>query len=300
MSKASCQRCGHSDHGSYYHACHVCGNASGENCIMTERYASFENDVTVKRLPTTHSYVTETQANAVTHDGKIGKGVPKALLMGEGDEGSTFEWGTPDHTFDAADAEFGPFTLDPASALGYHTSDVILARGGRIITLGGAYEAVAYDGDDSYGPFLIEDDDGAPLPGDGLHDANPWTGRVWLNHPYGRSDWRWIKKAHDSVRYGDAEIVIALIPVKPQMKWWHKYVGSEFRVMRGETSGRVIPAELITGVPDSVLASVKTLEAHTERGEYGCDFYRNIRGRLRFKGAPSSAPFASALVGWWK
>ena len=44
----------------------------------------------------------------------------------------TFEHTTPDDLFDEMDREFGPFTLDPATALGYHTSNVILARGGTV------------------------------------------------------------------------------------------------------------------------------------------------------------------------
>lgn len=214
------------------------------------------------------------------------KGVGNSAGMRALTSGLSWDFPTPDDLFDALDAECGPFTLDPATALGYHTSDVILGRGGRIVTLDGAYEAVAHNGEDFYGTFLVEDEDGAPLPGDGL--AHSWTGRVWLNHPYGREDWRWMKKAHDSVRHGDAEIVVALVPVKTQMKWWHKYVGATeiYRFVQSRN----------TGGNDNALVYSPLESARAT----GADVIRFVRGRLRFGGAPSSAPFNSAVIVWRK
>jgi phage N-6-adenine-methyltransferase len=61
----------------------------------------------------------------------------------------TVEWPTPQDSFDRLDAEFGPFTLDPAATPAN-------AKCARYFTL---------------------DDDGL---------AQEWTGRVFMNPPYGR------------------------------------------------------------------------------------------------------------------
>lgn len=228
--------------------------------------------------------------------------IPKALTQGDGDPGSTVEWQTPEALFDAYDAEFGPFTLDPATALGYHTSDVILSRGGRIVTLDGVFQTVERSCDGKCAPSTCIAPDCVSrydrcvwTDVDGL--AYGWTGRVWLNHPYGRADWRWMKKAHDSVRFGDAEIVVALVPVKPQMKWWHKYVLSSSQLVRGRD--KPYAADVHNESAGSLAVALAS-EAHYRRGEYGADIVRFVRGRLRFGGAPSSAPFASAIIVWRK
>jgi hypothetical protein len=45
---------------------------------------------------------------------------------------------------------------------------------------------------------------------DGLRQR--WTGRVWMNPPYGREIGRWMTKAWQSVQSGDAELVVCLVP----------------------------------------------------------------------------------------
>lgn len=215
-------------------------------------------------------------------------GVPKALLQGDGDEASTVEWQTREALFDALDVEFGPFTLDPASALGYHTSNVILSRpGGEIFTLDGGYW---YETDERPGgPSEIRD---------GL--AVEWSGRVWLNHPYGREDWRWMKKAHDSVRFGSAEIVVALIPVKSQMKWWHKYVGSTQIETQRHTPEPYYGGQSAYDYRYAGFVTKATSPLYRSGRNTGADIRRELLGRERFGGAPSSAPFNSAIAVWRK
>jgi phage N-6-adenine-methyltransferase len=84
---------------------------------------------------------------------------------------------------------------------------------------------------------------------DGL--AQSWTGRVWLNPPYGREMGAWMQKAWESSQT-TAELVVCLVPARTDTAWWHKWAA------RGEV-------------------------------EY-------LKGRLRFGGASSSAPFPSAIV----
>jgi site-specific DNA-methyltransferase (adenine-specific) len=79
---------------------------------------------------------------------------------------------------------------------------------------------------------------------DGL--AQPWAGRVWCNPPYGREIGRWVAKAAESVRAGDAEVVVCLLPARTDTSWWHTYcAGAEVHFLRG----RVRFGEAETGAP---------------------------------------------------
>jgi site-specific DNA-methyltransferase (adenine-specific) len=50
----------------------------------------------------------------------------------------------------------------------------------------------------------------------------PWTGRVFLNPPYGRVLPRWLRKAYQSAQAGAT--VVCLIPARTDTAWWHDYV----------------------------------------------------------------------------
>ncbi len=70
-------------------------------------------------------------------------------------------------------------------------------------------------------------------PGDnGLQMA--WTGRCWMNPPYGPTIGLWIKKACESVML-DAECVVCLVPSRTDTSWWHDYIipFAEVRHLRG-------------------------------------------------------------------
>jgi site-specific DNA-methyltransferase (adenine-specific) len=97
------------------------------------------------------------------------------------------EWSTPQNLFDDMNARYGPFTLDVAA------------------TAENAKCACYYTRDQ-----------------DGL--AQLWAGRVWMNAPYGRPLAAWLRKALASVESGDAEIVVCLVPVRTDTRWWHEYV----------------------------------------------------------------------------
>jgi len=88
--------------------------------------------------------------------------------------------------------------------------------------------------------------------------AQRWTGNCWMNPPYGRKIGEWIAKAAASVRSGDATVV-CLLPARTDTAWWHRHIQP---ILAGQVSGEVV----------------------------------FIRGRLRFEGAPSSAPFPSCVV----
>lgn len=125
----------------------------------------------------------------------------------------TDEWPTPRDFFERVSDEFGPFDLDPCAT----PENAKCAR------------------------FFTRDDDGL---------AQDWTGKVWMNPPYGREIGRWMRKAHESSLAG--ALVVCLVPARTDTAWWHDYAAK----------GRV----------------------------------RFVRGRLKFGGSRTSAPFPSALV----
>lgn len=64
--------------------------------------------------------------------------------------------------------------------------------------------------------------------------------RVFLNPPYGREIIAWVEKAYTETQPNffetdTAEIVVALLPVRTDTKWFHKYVyhKAEIRFVRG-------------------------------------------------------------------
>jgi phage N-6-adenine-methyltransferase len=67
---------------------------------------------------------------------------------------------------------------------------------------------------------------------DGL--AQTWSGRVYLNPPYGRSIGLWVRKAWESAQT-TAELVVCLVPARTGTAWWHDYIrqADEVRYLRG-------------------------------------------------------------------
>ena len=63
--------------------------------------------------------------------------------------------------------------------------------------------------------------------------AKEWRGSVWCNPPYGRDMPKWINKAYNSARNGDATVVM-LIPARTNTIWWHDIVmKGEIRFIKG-------------------------------------------------------------------
>jgi len=118
--------------------------------------------------------------------------INRGLLSSE-----TGEWETPQHVFDALDAEFG-FTLDPCAS----ESNAKCER------------------------FYTRDDNGL---------AQSWEGEVvFVNPPYGRQIGRWAEKAYLSAR-GTRATVVMLVPSRTDTKWWHRWImqANEIRLIRG-------------------------------------------------------------------
>lgn len=106
-------------------------------------------------------------------------------------------------------------------------------------------------------PFIL--DDSQILPGiDGLRQD--WGyGVCWMNPPYGRSIKHWISKAWEASE--DGAVVVCLIPARTDTQWWHDYIWDE-----------------------SINAPRNGVQL------------RLVKGRIRFEGQKSSAPFPSVIV----
>lgn len=61
------------------------------------------------------------------------------------------------------------------------------------------------------------------------------TKAVWMNPPYGRTIGLWVKKASEEAALGS--LVVALLPARPDTRWFHDYIynipGVELRLLKG-------------------------------------------------------------------
>ena len=106
------------------------------------------------------------------------------------------DWATPQKLFDDLNTEFGPFDLDVCAE---------------------AWNAKCTR-------FFSPSDDGL---------LQPWSGRCWMNPPYGRQIGRWIEKAYREA--GNGCTVVCLIPARTDTSYWHTYVmkADVIRFLRG-------------------------------------------------------------------
>lgn len=107
-------------------------------------------------------------------------------------------WHTPAELMETLYAVFGSFDLDPCSPTKDRRSAPVKAR-------------VHY---------TIEDD--------GL--SLPWTGRVFVNPPYGRNVQFWVAKAKEEVECGNAQTVVAVVPARTDTSWWHDHIAGSAHV----------------------------------------------------------------------
>jgi phage N-6-adenine-methyltransferase len=96
-------------------------------------------------------------------------------------------WATPQKFFDAISVLYGPFDIDVCADASNAKCNVYFDKAA-----------------------------------DGL--AQTWTGKCWMNPPYGRDIGKWMKKKASE---SDATVV-CLVPARTDTKWWHDYA------MKGE------------------------------------------------------------------
>lgn len=99
---------------------------------------------------------------------------------------SSDHWATPPEIVARLEAEFGAFDLDPCCRRETAKAPT----------------------------FYTEEDNGLD---------KPWFGRVFLNPPWSAPA-PWLTKSLHSITVGDADLVVALLPVRSETRWFHQLV----------------------------------------------------------------------------
>lgn len=58
----------------------------------------------------------------------------------------------------------------------------------------------------------------------------PWHGVVFMNPPYGRTLGDWVAKGRHEQENGRASIVVALLPARPDTRYWHEHIAGKATV----------------------------------------------------------------------
>ena len=146
------------------------------------------------RLQTLDRFLTILGAGAYL----VPHGSTKAFYVHPGNSSTSANWETPQALLEPLYSMFGVFDLDPCSPTSNgHTAPV------------------------RANVHYTEDDDGLSLP---------WFGTVYMNPPYGRSLSQWTAKAKAEVEQGNAEIVVGLLPARPDTSYWHRDIAGSASV----------------------------------------------------------------------
>ena len=133
------------------------------------------------------------------------------------------DWETPPELMEALRREYGDFGLDPCAIYG-------------------TKKALFHYGPDSYIEYDVTGELDFPKSEnlrpchDGLLPI--WAGKVYVNPPYGRGIGTWVEKCCLEVQRGNAELVVALLPVSPDTRWWQTWVSqaTEVRFLKGRVT----------------------------------------------------------------
>lgn len=65
--------------------------------------------------------------------------------------------------------------------------------------------------------------------------AKPWSGRVFVNPPYGRGTELWFSKSAREMADGHIRLAVFLTPARTDTAWFHRYImhAHELRFIRG-------------------------------------------------------------------
>lgn len=100
---------------------------------------------------------------------------------------TTEEWYTPQDFFEKCSKEVGGFDLDPCST----------AENAKC------------------SKFFTKEDNGL---------AQEWKGKVWVNPPYGRAIYNWVRKCSEEVKKEKVEAIYLLIPSRTDTKYFHEFL----------------------------------------------------------------------------
>lgn len=109
------------------------------------------------------------------------------------------EWYTPPAVIDLVLRVLGTIDLDPCS--NSHTAPTVPATR----------------------HYTVEDD--------GL--SQPWTGRVYLNPPYGRGIGAWVERLVGAYEVGAVPVAITLLPARTDTRWWRLLRGASVCFVAG-------------------------------------------------------------------
>jgi site-specific DNA-methyltransferase (adenine-specific) len=63
-----------------------------------------------------------------------------------------------------------------------------------------------------------------------------WNGNIYINPPYGKAIRRWLEKALEEIKKGNAKTCVFLLPSYTDVKWFHEIVlpnANEIRFIKG-------------------------------------------------------------------
>jgi hypothetical protein len=180
----------------------------------------------------------------------------------------TVEYETPRDLFDKLWDEVGGFDLDPCCRPGQYTAIRTWEDGGAIMVPTETDKELWGDGDNR---VLV----------DGL--TRPWYGKVYMNPLYGPALRQWVPKAVHEVKCGNAELVMALLPAKTEVRWWQEYVLHHL---------------ILTPILRLPGGAIKDATTHSHPLVREVRF---IKGRLKFGGADGGpARVGNVIVVWRK
>jgi len=146
------------------------------------------------RLPTLDRVLTVLGAGAYL----ASPGSPQSFYVHAGNSSTSENWETPQELLEPLYNVLGAFDLDPCSPTSNSRTAPVKAK-----------------------VYYTEDDDGLSLP---------WFGTVYMNAPYGRRLHNWTAKAKAEVAQGNAEMVIGLLPARPDTCYWHRDIAGSASV----------------------------------------------------------------------
>lgn len=173
------------------------------------------------------------------------------------------EWGTPAYVFDPLHERY-KFTLDVCAT----------SKNAKL----------------PY--YFTKAHDGLRMAWNTVTNESPKMVRAWCNPPYGRGIGAWLAKGQSEVLLHGG-VAVFLLPHRPGSAWWKKYVTQAPEGYGGAWLGAETHPN---GGPFANVPGVGFEEWRSYRWEGFSIDVVGFRGRLRFEGAPSGAPFPSALV----
>jgi phage N-6-adenine-methyltransferase len=83
-----------------------------------------------------------------------------------------------------------------------------------------------------------------------------WTGRVWMNPPYGRQIGKWVAKAfHEGNK---CDVVCCLLPARTDTVWWHNFcMFGQVELIRGRL--KFVGAEAGAPFPSAIVTFGRTI-----------------------------------------